>query len=93
MLHEYIVQAGATILWDLIVGGWDVTYWDEFVPSAHKSYATLIDKNRKLSSSDEPIYNSLKASEARKVVLITDNSSSSKKKAANYRYMIKKNIV
>jgi len=87
------VEAGATILWDLIVGGWDVTYWAEFVPSAQKSYATLIDKNRKLSSSDEPICNSFKASEAGKVVLIIDNSSSSKKKAAAYRYMVKKNIV
>jgi len=46
-----------------------------------------------LSSSDEPICNSFKASEAGKVVLIIDNSSSSKKKAAAYRYMVKKNIV
>lgn len=87
------VEAGATILWDLIVGGWDVTYWSEFIPSAQGSYATLIDKSRKLSSSDEPICNSFKASEAGKVVLIIDNSLSRKKKAAAYRYMVKKNIV
>ena len=47
-----IVQAGATILWDLIVGGGDVDYWLEFIPSAQGSYETLIDKKKTLSSSD-----------------------------------------
>ena len=47
-----IVEAGATILQDLIVGGWDVDYWSEFIPSAQGIYATLIDKRRTLSSSD-----------------------------------------
>ena len=83
----YVVQAGATILWDLIVGGWDVSYRSEFVLSAHGSYSTLIDKNINLSSSDEPIYNSFRASEAGKVVLIIDKSSSNKKKAQNSTYM------
>ena len=88
-----IVQAASTILWDLIVGGWDVSYRLEFLLSAHGIYSTLINKNRKLSSSDEPICNSFKASEAGKVGLIIDNSSSNKKKATAYRYMVKKNIV
>ena len=84
---------GAAILWDLIVGGWDVSYRSEFMLSAQGSYSTLIDKNRKLSSSDESICNSFKASEAGKVVLIIENSSSNNKKATTYRYMVKKNIV
>jgi len=88
-----VVQAGATILWDLIVGEWDVSYRSEFVLSAQGSYSTLIDKNRKLSSSDESICNSFKASEAGNVVLIIDNSSSNKKKDTAYRYMVKKNLV
>ncbi|GLJ37263.1 hypothetical protein SUGI_0755930 [Cryptomeria japonica] len=87
------VESGATILWDLVVGGWDVTYWAEFVPSAGGSYTTVIDKTRKLSSSDEPVCNSFKASEAGKVVLIIDNTLSRKKKVAAYRYMVKKNLV
>ena len=57
--------------------------------SAHGSYSTLINKDKKLSSSDEPIYNSFKASEAGKVVPIIDNSSSNKNKATTYRYMVK----
>ena len=82
-----VVQAGATILWDLIVGGWDVSYWSKFVLSAQGSYSTLIDKNIKLSSFDESICNSFKASKAGKVVLIIDKSSSNKKKAQNSTYM------
>ena len=88
-----VVQAGATILWDLIVGGWDVSYWSKFVLSAQGSYSTLIDKNKNLCSSNESIFNSFKASEAGKVVLVIDNSSSNKNKAIAYRYMVKKNIV
>uniref|UniRef100_A0A0D6R818 CRAL-TRIO domain-containing protein n=1 Tax=Araucaria cunninghamii TaxID=56994 RepID=A0A0D6R818_ARACU len=87
------VEAGATILWDLVVGGWEVTYWAEFVPSARGSYTTVVDKNRKLTSIDEPVCNSFKASEAGKVVLIIDNSLSRKKKVAAYRYMVKKNLI
>ncbi|KAH9331757.1 hypothetical protein KI387_003865, partial [Taxus chinensis] len=78
------VESGATILWDLVVGGWEVTYWTEFDPSAGRSYTTVIDKRRKLCSSDEPGCNSFKASEAGKVVLIIDNTLSRKKKAATY---------
>ncbi|KAH9309129.1 hypothetical protein KI387_037040, partial [Taxus chinensis] len=78
------VESGATILWDLVVGGWEVTYWAEFVPSAGGSYTTVIDKSRKLCSSDEPVCNSFKASEAGKVVLIIDNTLSRKKKVAAY---------
>ena len=84
---------GATILWELIVGGWDVSYQSEFVLSAQGIYSTLIDKNRSFSSSNESICNSFKASKAGKVVLIIDNSSSNKKKAIAYRYMVKNNIV
>ena len=74
-------------MWDLIVGGWDVSYRSEFVLSAQGRYSTLIDKKIKFSSSDESIFNSFKASEAGKVVLIIDNSSSNKKKAQNSTYM------
>ena len=88
-----IVQAGSTILWDLIVGGWDVTYLSEFAPSAQESYATLIEKNRKLSSSNDLICNSFKESKVGKVVPIIENSLSRNKKVATYRYMVKKNIV
>ena len=76
-----------------MVAGWDVSYWSEFVLSAQGSYSTLIDKNIKLSSSDEPICNSFEASEVGKVVLIINNSSSNKEKVASYRYMVKNNMV
>eukprot|EP01018_Ginkgo_biloba_P004818 Gb_20479 [translate_table: standard] len=87
------VEAGATILWDLVVGGWEINYWAEFVPSAQGSYTTVIDNTKKMSSFDGPIRNSFKAPETGKVVLVIDNSLSRKKKVAAYRYMVRKSQV
>ncbi|KAF9622073.1 hypothetical protein IFM89_029357 [Coptis chinensis] len=32
------IEAGATITWELVVGGWELDYATEFVPNAEKSY-------------------------------------------------------
>jgi len=67
--------------WELRVIGWDISYGAEFVPSSEGSYTVIIQKTRKVASSEEPVLcNNYKIGEPGKVVLTIDNSSSKKKK-------------
>lgn len=67
--------------WEVRVVGWEVRYGAEFVPSAEESYTVIIQKTRKVSSSEEPVVcNSFKIGEPGKVVLTIDNPTSKKKK-------------
>jgi hypothetical protein len=67
--------------WELRVIGWVVSYGAEFVPSSEGSYTVIIQKTRKVASSEEPVLcNNYKIGEPGKVVLTIDNSSSKKKK-------------
>ncbi|KAL2901113.1 Patellin-6 [Bienertia sinuspersici] len=79
------IEAGATITWDMVVGGWDLEYSAEFIPNAEDSYTLAVEKPRKVSPSDEPIHNSFLAKEAGKLVLSVDNTVSRKRKVAAYR--------
>ena len=83
-------QAGATITWDIVVGGWDLEYSAEFVPTAEDSYTIAVEKPRKLMASDEAIHNSFTSKEAGKMVLSVDNVASKRKKVAAYRYVVRK---
>ncbi|KAF9600303.1 hypothetical protein IFM89_005889 [Coptis chinensis] len=38
------IEAGATITWELVEGGWELDYAAEFVPNAEKSYTIAIQK-------------------------------------------------
>ncbi|KAI3906111.1 hypothetical protein MKW98_028721 [Papaver atlanticum] len=85
------IEGGATITWDIVVGGWDVDYSVEFIPIAQGSYTIAVQKVKRISESiTEPIHNSFTAKEAGKMVLTVDNSSSRKKKVAAYRYFVRK---
>ncbi|KAI3850358.1 hypothetical protein MKX03_002392 [Papaver bracteatum] len=85
------IEGGATITWDIVVGGWDVDYSVEFIPIAQGSYTIAVQKVKRISEADtEPIHNSFTAKEAGKMVLAVDNSSSRKKKVAAYRYFVRK---
>jgi hypothetical protein len=84
------IQAGATITWDIAVGGWDLEYSAEFVPNAAGSYTIAVEKARKIASSEEAIRNSFTPREAGKMVLSVDNTFSRKKKVAAYRYFVRK---
>ncbi|XP_054781559.1 patellin-6-like [Prosopis cineraria] len=84
------IEAGATITWDIVVGGWDLEYSAEFVPSAEGSYMIALEKARKMGPSEEAIHNSFTSREAGKLVLSVDNSGSRRKKAAAYRYVVRK---
>ncbi|KAJ0253591.1 Patellin-6 [Hirschfeldia incana] len=84
------IEGGATITWDIVVGGWDVEYTAEFVPNAEGSYAIVVEKPRKMKASDEAVCNSFTTGEAGKLILSVDNSLSRKKKVAAYRYAVRK---
>ncbi|KAK3139055.1 hypothetical protein QOZ80_5AG0377140 [Eleusine coracana subsp. coracana] len=85
------IEAGAMITWDLVVGGWDLEYGAEYVPSAEDSYTLCVEKTRMIpATADEPVHNSFTAREAGKMVLSIDNSGSRKRKVAAYRYFVRK---
>lgn len=85
-----VSQGGATITWDLVVGGWDLDYSAEFIPSATDSYAIAIKKSQHIAPNEDPIYSSFTSWEAGKLVLSLENSASRKRKVAAYRYSVSK---
>ncbi|KAI8557158.1 hypothetical protein RHMOL_Rhmol05G0314400 [Rhododendron molle] len=84
------IEGGATITWDIVVGGWDLDYSAEFVPTAEGSYTLAVERPRKIAPAEEAIHNSFTAKEAGKMVLSVDNTASWKKKVAAYRYVVRK---
>ncbi|RDX99071.1 Patellin-6, partial [Mucuna pruriens] len=84
------IEAGATITWDIVVGGWDLEYSAEFVPNAEGSYTIAVEKPKKMVASEEAIHNSFTSKESGKMVLSVDNTASRRKKVAAYRYVVRK---
>ncbi|KAF4379024.1 hypothetical protein CsatB_000321 [Cannabis sativa] len=84
------IEAGATITWDIVVGGWDLEYSAEFVPCNEESYTIAVEKSRKVNPSEEAIHNSFTSKEPGKLVLSVDNTTSRRKKVAAYRYIVRK---
>ncbi|KAL3634710.1 hypothetical protein CASFOL_021764 [Castilleja foliolosa] len=75
-----ITEAG-TLVWEVRIVGWEVSYGAEFVPSAEGGYTWIVQKTRKIGAADEQALScSLKTGEAGKVVLTFDNQTSKKKK-------------
>ncbi|XP_061362105.1 patellin-6-like [Gastrolobium bilobum] len=84
------IESGATITWDIVVGGWDLEYSAEYVPIAEGSYIIAVEKPRQIEASEEAIHNSYTSKEPGKMVLSIDNTASRKKKVAAYRYFVRK---
>lgn len=84
------IEAGATITWDIVVGGWELDYSAEFVPNAEDSYTIAVEKPRGMAADEAAIHNSFAAREAGKMVLSVDNSASRSRKVAAYRYVVRK---
>ncbi|XP_072998565.1 patellin-3-like [Typha latifolia] len=83
------VTENSTLVWELRVLGWDVSYGAEFVPSAEDGYTVIVQKARKLVATDEPVVKAtFKVGEPGKVVLTVDNLTSKKKKLL-YRTKVK----
>ncbi|KAL2347140.1 hypothetical protein Fmac_001140 [Flemingia macrophylla] len=86
---EFPVTENCLLSWELRVIGWDVSYGAEFVPTSEGSYTVIIQKARKVASSEEPVLcSNYKIGEPGKVVLTIDNQSSKKKKLL-YRLKVK----
>lgn len=78
-----------SIVWELRVLGWEVSYGAEFVPTAEDRYTVIIQKATKKAPGDEPVVtNSFKVTELGKLLLTVDNPTS-KKKQLLYRFKIK----
>lgn len=78
-----------TIVWELRVVGWEVSYSAEFKPDVKDGYAVIIQKATKMSPTDEPVVsNSFKVGELGKLLLTIDNPTL-KKKRLLYRFKIK----
>lgn len=80
------------MVWDITVLGWEVNYKEEFVPTDEGSYTMIVQKNKKMTSVQEPIRNTFKNREPGKIVLTIENGSNKKKKVF-YRYRIKNSSV
>uniref|UniRef100_A0ACD5WHF5 Uncharacterized protein n=1 Tax=Avena sativa TaxID=4498 RepID=A0ACD5WHF5_AVESA len=86
---EIPVTENSTIVWELRVLGWEVSYGAEFTPAAEGGYTVIVQKTRKVPANEEPIMKgSFKVSEAGKIVL-TINNPASKKKKLLYRSKVK----
>ncbi|KAK6129615.1 hypothetical protein DH2020_036625 [Rehmannia glutinosa] len=78
---EFPITEACTLVWEVRVVGWDVTYGAEFVPSVEGGYTWIVQKDRKIGPNDEQVIScSFKIGEIGKVVLTFDNQTSKKKK-------------
>ncbi|KAL3845666.1 hypothetical protein ACJIZ3_003069 [Penstemon smallii] len=85
---EIIVNEKCTLVWELRVVGWEVSYSAEYVPNAERAYTVIIQKARKMVPTDEPVVsNSFDISELGKILLTIDNPTAKKKKLL-YRFKV-----
>ncbi|KAL8059939.1 hypothetical protein ABFX02_03G120000 [Erythranthe guttata] len=83
---EIIVNEKCTLVWELRVVGWEVSYSAEYVPNS--GYTVIIEKTRKLLPSDEPVIsNNFNINELGKI-LLTINNPTAKKKKLLYRFKV-----
>ncbi|XP_066315498.1 patellin-3-like [Miscanthus floridulus] len=86
---EIPVTENSTIVWELRVLGWEVSYGAEFTPDAEGGYTVIVQKTRKVPANEEPIMKgSFKVGEPGKLVLTVNNPASKKKKLL-YRSKVK----
>lgn len=83
---EITVNEKCSLVWELRVVGWEVSYSAEFVPQ--RGYTVLIQKSKKMAANDVPVvFDSFSISELGKMLLTIDNPSSKKKKLL-YRFKV-----
>lgn len=82
------MQAGETVVWDLVVVGWGVSYKEEFVPEDECSYRVLIRKTKKLR---EGVRGSFYINEPGEIVITVKNRSFGKKRVL-YRTKLKPTV-
>ncbi|KAK6150838.1 hypothetical protein DH2020_015770 [Rehmannia glutinosa] len=83
---EFPVTQACVVSWEARVVGWEVSYGAEFVPNAENAYTIIIQKMKRIGSSEEQVIcGSYKAGEPGKL-LLTFNNLTSKKKKLLYRF-------
>ncbi|MFS7915439.1 putative GOLD domain superfamily protein [Helianthus anomalus] len=83
-----ILLQKCTIVWELRVVGWEVSYSAEYVPNDETNYTINIQKPKKMTAIDEPVISqSFKIKELGKILLTIDNPTS-KKKTLLYRFKV-----
>ncbi|KQK06107.1 patellin-3 [Brachypodium distachyon] len=86
---EIPATENSTVVWELRVLGWEVSYGVEFTPDAEGGYTVIVQKTRKVPANEEPIMKgNFKVTEPGKVVLTVNNPTSRKKKLL-YRFKVK----
>ncbi|KAL8496402.1 hypothetical protein ACS0TY_020204 [Phlomoides rotata] len=84
---EIIINEKCTLIWELRVVGWEVSYCAEFVPK--HGYTILIQKTKKMAPNDEPVVSdSFTISDLGKILLTIDNLTTKKKKKLLYRFKV-----
>ncbi|KAJ0111381.1 hypothetical protein Patl1_01774 [Pistacia atlantica] len=83
-------ETRVTMIWDLTVVGWDVSYREEFIPDDEGSYRVLLHEGRERNR-EESIRNSFYINEPGKIVITIDNATF-KKKRVFYRFKIKPTV-
>ncbi|KAE8676237.1 Sec14p-like phosphatidylinositol transfer family protein, putative isoform 2 [Hibiscus syriacus] len=84
-------EVGVTMVWDLtVVGSWDVSYKEEFIPDDEGSYRVLI-QNENHTKKGGSVRNSFYISEPGKIVISIGNLLLKKKKVL-YRYKAKPTV-
>ncbi|KAJ7977240.1 patellin-4-like [Quillaja saponaria] len=81
-------EPGVTMVWDVGVVGWEVSYKEEFIPNDDGSYTILLQNQKKMG---ESIRNSFYISEPGKIVITIENGTF-KKKIVSYRFKAKPTI-
>ncbi|KAH6759337.1 Sec14p-like phosphatidylinositol transfer family protein [Perilla frutescens var. frutescens] len=85
---EIIVNEKCTLVWELRVVGWEVSYGAEYVPNNERGYTVIIQKTRRMLPTDEPVVsNSFNVTELGKILLTIDNPTTKKKKLV-YRFKV-----
>uniref|UniRef100_A0A1J3J9A0 Patellin-4 n=1 Tax=Noccaea caerulescens TaxID=107243 RepID=A0A1J3J9A0_NOCCA len=82
-------ETEGTLVWDIAVLGWEVNYKEEFVPADEGAYTIIVQKGKKIGSSEGPIRNSFNNSGSSGKIVLTVDNVSSKKKRVLYRYKTK----
>ena len=72
-----VTKPGVTIMWDITVVGWDVSYKEEFIPDDEGSYVILLQNQNIVGDSTR---NSFYINEPGKILLTIQNGNYKKKK-------------
>ncbi|KAB1200941.1 Patellin-4 [Morella rubra] len=70
-------EAGVTVVWDITIVGWEVSYKEEFIPDDEGSYRILVQNQKKMG---ESVRNSFYITEPGRILLTIENQNFKKKR-------------